>query len=169
LLAEERVLVHGAAGGVGSFAVQLARWWGARVVATASSRHAGLVREFGAEEVIDYRAARFDEIIHGRDLVVDTVGGDTWERSWRVLRPGGRLVSIAVPPPPERAPVNDVRAVWFVVVPDRAQLGAIGRLIDAGHVRPIVDEVLPLARGREAYGPSRNGRGPGKLVLRVAG
>jgi NADPH:quinone reductase-like Zn-dependent oxidoreductase len=164
----ERVLIHGGAGGVGSFAVQLARWRGAHVAATASARDAELVRELGADEVIDYRAERFEDAVDDRDLVFDTVGGETWERSWNVLRPGGRLVSIAVPRPPKREPRDGRRAIWFVVEPNREQLIDIGNLIDGGRLRPIVSAVLPLAEGRAAYGAGHNGRGPGKTVLLVA-
>lgn len=163
----QRVLVHGGAGGVGTFAVQFARWRGASVVATSSARDADLVRKLGADEVIDYRAHRFEEIVSDVDVVLDTVGGETWERSWRVVRSGGRLVSIAVPRPPEREPVDGRQAIWFVVKPDRGQLIEIAGLVDAGLVRPVVSEVLPLARGPEAYGSTaRRGR-PGKIVLSV--
>jgi NADPH:quinone reductase-like Zn-dependent oxidoreductase len=162
-----RVLVHGGAGGVGTFAVQFARWRGAHVIATSSERDGDRVRELGADEVIDYRATRFEEVVADLDLVVDTVGGDTWERSWDVLRPGGRLVSIAVPRPPEREPSEGREAIWFVVRPDARQLTEIGVLIDAGHVRPIVSDVVPLARGAEVYGPGGRRPGPGKVVLLV--
>ena len=162
------MLIHGGAGGVGSFAVQFARWRGAHVAATASARDAELVRELGADEVIDYRARRFEDAVADMDLVFDTVGGETWERSWDVLRPGGRLVSIAVPRPPEREPRDGRRAIWFVVEPNRAQLIEIGELIDGGHVRPIVSAVLPLAGGREAYGPVTMAGVRGRLVLLVA-
>ena len=158
----QRVLVHGGAGGVGSFAVQLARWRGAHVTATSSARDADLVRELGADEVIDYRSQRFEDVVADLDLVFDTVGGETWERSWSVLRPAGRLVSIAVPRPPDREPVDDRRAIWFVVRPDRGQLIEIGRLIDAGRVRPIVSAELPLAEGHEAYGPTPPARRAGQ-------
>ena len=111
----QRVLVHGGSGGVGSFAVQFARWRGARVTATSPARDTELVRELGADEVIDYRTQRFEDNVADLDLVFDTVGGETWERSWDVLRPGGRLVSIAVPRPPEREASNGRRAIWFIV------------------------------------------------------
>ena len=165
----QRVLVHGGAGGVGTFAVQLARWRGARVAATSSARDADLVRGLGADEVIDYRATRFEDAVADLDLVIDTVGGDTWERSWDVLRPGGRLVSIAVPRPPDREAVDGRQAIWFVVKPDRGQLIEIGGLIDAGRLRPIVSAVLPLAIGGDVYGPTGQRSGPGKVVLLVAG
>ena len=122
----QRVLIHGGAGGVGSFAVQFARWRGARVTATSSARDIDLVRGLGADEVIDYRTQRFEDVVADQDLVFDTVGGETWERSWDVLRPGGRLVSIAVPRPPEREADDGRRAIWFVVEPDREQLREIG-------------------------------------------
>jgi NADPH:quinone reductase-like Zn-dependent oxidoreductase len=99
--------------------------------------------------------------------VLDTVGGDTWERPWRVLRPGGRLVSIAVPRPPGREGPDGRRAIWFVVRPDREQLVELGRLFDGGQVRAIVSAIVPLAKGREVYGPSRSRNGPGKVVLLV--
>jgi NADPH:quinone reductase-like Zn-dependent oxidoreductase len=164
----QRILVHGGAGGVGSFAVQLARWRGAHVAATASARDAALVGELGAEQVIDYRTQRFEDAVADLDLVFDTVGGTTWERSWDVLGPSGRLVSIAVPRPPERESDDGRRAIWFIVRRDRGQLSEIGRLIDAGHVRPIVSALLPLAEGPSAYGSSARRAGPGKAVLLVA-
>jgi NADPH:quinone reductase-like Zn-dependent oxidoreductase len=168
LQAGQHVLVHGGAGGVGSYAVQLARWRGAHVAATASARDADLVRELGADEVIDYKTQRFEEAVSDLDLVFDTVGGETWERSWDVLRPGGRLVSIAVPRPPERESDDDRQAIWFIVQMHREQLREIGRLIDRGLVRAIVSDILPLDRGMEAYGPDRQHRGPGKVVLVMA-
>ena len=139
------------------------------MTATSSGRDADLVRGLGADEVIDYRTRRFEDAVADLDLVFDTVGGETWERSWDVLRPGGRLVSIAVPRPPEREPRDGRRAIWFVVEIHRAQLREIGRLIDAGRVRPIVSAVLPLERGLEAYGRGRQHGGPGKVVLLAAG
>jgi NADPH:quinone reductase-like Zn-dependent oxidoreductase len=166
----QRVLIHGGAGGVGSYAVQLARWKGAHVTATTSGRDAEAVRDLGADEVIDYRTGRFEDAAPDQDLVFDTVGGETWERSWAVLRPGGRLVSVATPRPPEREPAEDGRrAIWFIVAFDRVQMLEIGRLIDAGIVRPIVSAVLPLERGLEAYGLARPRGGPGKVVLLVEG
>ena len=161
----QRVLIHGGAGGVGSFAVQLARWRGAHVTATCSARDIDLVRELGADDVIDYRRQPFAD----QDLVFDTVGGETWQRSWAVVRLGGRLVSIAVPRPPEREADHGRQAIWFVVAAVAEQLREIGRLIDAGVVRPIVSDVLPLERGFEAYGSSRRSAGPGKVVLLAAG
>ena len=137
-------------------------------MATSSGRDADLVRGLGADEVIDYRTQRFDDLVRDVDLVFDTVGGETWERSWDVLRPGGRLVSVAGSQRREREPEDGRRAIWFIVRPDRDDLRAIADLIDAGHVRPIVSAVLPLERGVEAYGPDRSTGGPGKVVIQVA-
>ena len=164
----QRVLVHGGAGGVGTFAVQFARWRGAHVVATSSERDRAFVSELGADEVLDYRGTPFEDTVADMDLVLDTVGGETWSRSWDVIRPGGRLVSIAVPRPPDRDEIEGRRAIWFVVRQDVKQLVEIGRLIDAGLVRSIVSDVLPLARGAEAYGTGARRSGPGKAVLSVA-
>jgi NADPH:quinone reductase-like Zn-dependent oxidoreductase len=159
LASGQHVLIHGAAGGVGTFAVQLARWRTARVTATCSSRDVEAIRELGADEIVDYRATRFEDVVADVDLVIDTVGGETWERSWEVLRPGGRIVSIAVPRPPDRGIVDDRQAIWFIVKPDRAQLIEIGQLIDDGPLRPIVSAVLPLEKGQDAYGADRQ-KGP---------
>lgn len=163
LAAGDRVLVHGAAGGVGVFAVQLARWRGATVIGTASPTNAAFVHGLGADEVIDYRAVRFEDIVHGIDVVFDTVGGETLDRSWGVLKPGGRLVTIAASV--EGSPDPRTREAFFIVRPDRGQLNEITRLIDAAQLRPVVDCVFPLAQARQAFEhkPTR-----GKVVLSVA-
>jgi len=163
LAAGDRVLVHGAAGGVGVFAVQLARWRGATVTGTASAHNAAFVHGLGADEVIDYRAVRFEDIVHGIDVVFDTVGGETLDRSWGVLKPGGRLVTIAASV--EGSPDARTREAFFIVRPDRGQLNEITRLIDAAQLRPVVDCVFPLAQARQAFEhkPTR-----GKVVLSVA-
>jgi len=162
LAAGQRVLIHGAAGGVGTFAVQLARWRGAQVTATASAANLDFVRSLGADEVIDYRAERFEDVVRHVDVVFDTVGGETLERSWSVLKPGGRLVTVAASG--ERTTDERIRAAYFIVEPSRTQLVEIARLIDGGAVRPVVGAVFPLAEARQAYQhkPVR-----GKVVLRV--
>ena len=102
------------------FAVQLARWAGAQVIATASARNRDFLRELGANEIIDYTTTRFEEVVHGVDLVFDLVGGDTLQRSWQVMKPGGVLVSVVSPPPPAAvAKGYDVRFAWFMVEPNR--------------------------------------------------
>lgn len=166
----QSVLVHGASGGVGSFAVQLAKARGARVVGTASARNEGFLRELGADEVVDHTAARFEEVLSDLDVVFDTVGGDTVGRSWGVLKPGGVLVSITGSPRPDlSAPPGARGASIGIVRPSREQLVEIGRLIDGGRVRPVVGSLLPLARAEEAHELSRGRHARGKIVLRVAG
>src|SRR5215472_2941971 len=120
----QRVLIHGAAGGVGTFAVQLARWRGARVIGTASAANLDFVRSLGADEVIDYRAARFEDVVRDVDVVFDAVGGETLDRSWKVLRPGGRLVTIVE----VEKPADDRgRAAFFIVEPSARQLDEVAR------------------------------------------
>lgn len=162
LRAGQTVLIHGASGAVGLFAVQLACRRGARVIATASTGNLDFVRELGASDVIDYRATRFDEMVREVDVVFDTVGGETLARSWDVLKPGGKLVTIAASE--EQAHDPRVRAAFFIVEPRRAQLEDVARLIDAGALRPVVGAVFPLVQVRAAYEhkPPR-----GKVVLRV--
>ena len=158
----KRVLVHGAAGGVGSFAVQLARHKKAYVIATASAANVDFVTELGADKVIDYRTTRFETIVRDVDVVLDTVGGETRDRSWGTLGKGGRLVTIAADA--ERFTQPRVRDAFFIVEPNRAQLIEISRLIDAGVIRAIVGAVFPMENFRQAYEqkPLR-----GKNVLRI--
>ncbi len=167
LTAGQTLLIHGGAGGVGVFAVQLARWRGARVMVTASARNRLLLNELGADEVIDYTTTRFEKVIQGVDLVFDTVGGDTLQRSWQVIRPGGMLVSIVNPSPAAEAQGDKVRFAYFVVEPNRDELIQIGALIDAGQLQPIIDTVIPLAQARQAYEQTARGHNRGKVVLRV--
>ncbi len=168
LTAGQTVLIHGGAGGVGVFAVQLAHWVGARVVATASARNGDFLRELGADEIIDYTTTRFEEVVHAVDLVFDTVGGETLERSWQVIKPAGMLVSIVSPRPPQAAANgHDVRFSYFVVEPNRDELIRITALIDGGQLRPIVDTVFSLIQARQAYEQAGRGHTRGKIVLRV--
>jgi NADPH:quinone reductase-like Zn-dependent oxidoreductase len=159
----QRVLVHGAAGAVGSLAVQLARHKNAHVIATASAANADFVTELGADEVIDYRTTPFETVIREVDVVFDTVGGDTRDRSWRVLRTGGHLVTIAADA--ERLSQPRVRDAFFIVEPNRAQLTEISRLIDVGVMKPVVGAVFSMDQFRQAYEqkPQR-----GKNVLHIA-
>jgi NADPH:quinone reductase-like Zn-dependent oxidoreductase len=164
LCADKTILIHGAAGGVGSFAVQMACWAGAHVIAAAAKDTHDLLRQLGAEELIDDTTTRFEEVVRDVDIVLDTVGGDILERSWGVVKKGGVLVSIVEPPSQQRAASQNVRAVFFIVQPNRAQLIRIGALIDAGHICPIVESVLPLAQAGQAYA-GRHHRG--RTVLQV--
>jgi NADPH:quinone reductase-like Zn-dependent oxidoreductase len=163
----DRVLIHGAAGGVGTWAVQFAHWRGAHVIGTASRGKHAFLRELGADEILDYTAVRFEDNVRDVDVVLDTVGGDTLERSWGILRKGGVLVTVAGDVPDEKAIKYGVRGVSFLVHPNRSQLKQISQLIDAGTVRPIVEAVFPLHRARDAYERGLLGHNRGKLVLQV--
>jgi NADPH:quinone reductase-like Zn-dependent oxidoreductase len=156
--ADERVLIDGAAGSVGGFAVQLARARGAHVVATASAGNLGLVRELGAHEALD-AAACFEDAVEPVDLVFDTRGGERLRRSVAVLRAGGRLVSVAEEPPEG--------GEYFIVEPNRDQLTSIARLVDAGELRPPPIETFPLVSAREAFARSLEPGRRGKVVLGV--
>jgi NADPH:quinone reductase-like Zn-dependent oxidoreductase len=161
----QRVLIHGAAGGVGSFAVQLARWRGAHVTATASAANIEFVRALGADKVIDYHATRFEDVICDVDVVFDGVGGDTLERSWSVLKGTGKLVSIVGP----KASSNQrSRDSFMLVRADGAELARIGAMIDAGELRAFVEAVYPLTEAREAYARAKEGGMRGKIALAVA-
>jgi NADPH:quinone reductase-like Zn-dependent oxidoreductase len=167
LAANQRVLIHGAAGGVGTWAVQFAHWRGAHVIGTASQPNHSFLRQLGADEVVDYKAVRFENAVRDVDVVLDTVGGDTLERSWGTLRKGGVLVTIAGDAPEEKAKKHGVHGVSILVQPSRLQLNEISELIDSGTVRPIVESVYPLSRAREAYERGLLGHNRGKLVLQV--
>lgn len=163
----ERVLVHAAAGGVGHFAVQIAKARGAYVIGTASAAKHDLVRELGADEVVDYREARFEDVVSGVDVVLDALGGETAERSLKVLREGGRLITLPGPDDVPAAP-DGVRAAWVLVEPDHLGLREIAALVEAGKLRPVVDVVLPLAEAAKAHAIGEQGRTTGKIVLTVA-
>jgi NADPH:quinone reductase-like Zn-dependent oxidoreductase len=164
----QTLLIHGAAGGVGTFAVQLARWRGARVLATASANNEDFLRRLGVSEIIEYSRHRFEEVVQDVDAVLDTIGGDTQTRSWSVLRPGGVLASIVgIGDPPADAVARGIRGAAVYARNDRALLDEIARVIDEGHVTPILAEVLPLEQARRAHELSEAGHVRGKLVLRT--
>ena len=168
LVAGQSVLIHGGAGGVGSFAVQLAHWRGARVLATVSARDTAFVDRLGADVVIDYRATPFEDTLRDIDVVLDTIGGETRRRSWRVLRKGGVLVTLVSPIPAGEAEQNGVRGIFFIVSGNRGQLDQISALVDGGKLKPVIAEVLPLARAREAFEHGAASHAPGKIVLQLA-
>lgn len=163
----QRVLIHGAAGGVGTYAVQLAHLYGAHVIATASWRNATFLHDLGADEVIDYTSNHFEQKVHDVDVVLDMVGGETLERSWGVLKRGGVLVTVTAAIPPEKAAQYGVRGVFFIVTPNREQLTKIGALIDSGSLKVIIQRILPLDHAREAFVQALSGHNRGKIVLRV--
>jgi NADPH:quinone reductase-like Zn-dependent oxidoreductase len=164
----EDVLVHGGAGGVGALAVQLAARAGARVSATVRSAAGDLLRGFGAARVIDIRGEAFDAAGAAYDVVIDTVGGETLDRSFAVLRSGGRLVTLSAPPPAGKADEYGVTATFFIVTPDRDQLDELAALVDSDRLRIELAQTFPLAEGRAAFESGRQpGRRAGKTVLIV--
>jgi NADPH:quinone reductase-like Zn-dependent oxidoreductase len=164
----QTVLVHGAAGGVGSFAVQFAKWKGARVFGTASSSNAEFLKSIGADVVIDYKAQRFEDVVHYVDVVLDTIGGDTFERSWGVLKPGGFLVTTVANIPERATEARSVRAKGILTKADGSELAQIAAIIDERRIKPIVTTVLPLVEARRAQEMSESRHTRGKIVLRVA-
>jgi NADPH:quinone reductase-like Zn-dependent oxidoreductase len=163
----QTVLIHAAAGGVGHFAVQLAKWKGARVIGTASAGNERFLKELGADEVIDYRTTPFQEAVHDVDVVFDPIGGDTQHRSWKVLKKGGILVATLGISSPEAAAEHGVRGEGVMVGPDNTQLALIAALIDAGNLKPFVSAVFPLAEAARAHELSQTGHVRGKIVLNV--
>jgi len=147
----KRVLVHGAAGNVGSFAVQLAKRAGAELIATVSTRNVDYVRSLRADQVIDVKTARFEEWAKDIDVVIDTIGGETLDRSFEVLKPGGVLVSSVAMPDSEKAARHRVRGVFFLVSVTSEGLTRIADMLDSGQLKPNVGEVLPLAQARLAH------------------
>jgi len=169
LQAGQRVLIHAAAGGVGSFAVQFARWKGAQVIGTASAANLDFVRSLGADTVIDYLTTPFEEVVRDVDLVLDTIGGATLQRSMQVVKRGGTLVSLLEPPPAELAQALGIRAIKNAVFPTSAHLQSIVRLIDAGHARPTIRQSFALDQVAQAHALCETGHGRGRIVLHIAG
>jgi NADPH:quinone reductase-like Zn-dependent oxidoreductase len=165
LQAGQRILITGASGGVGSMAVQLAKAKGAFVIATASGKNEEFVRSLGADEFLDYTRVKFEEKVHEADVVFDTVGGDTLERSFQTLRRGGYLITIVMPPSNEKAESYGVRASMIGVQPSGKQLREINQLIAAGKLRTHVVTVLPLSEVKKAHQFSESGRTRGKIIL----
>jgi len=163
----QTVLIHAGAGGVGSFAVQLAKWKGAHVIATASKDNLNFLRQIGADEAIDYKSQKFEEAVKDVDVVLDPVGGQTQADSFKVLKKGGMLVSIVGAPSRKLADQFGVRVAGILVKPESNELAQIAQLIDEGHVKPIVSHVFPLAEVAKAHEQSESGHTRGKIVLEV--
>jgi len=171
LQAGQRVLIHGAAGGVGSFAVQFARWKGAQVIGTASTANVEFVQSLGAETVIDYASMPFEQVVHDVDLVLDTIGGEILQRSMNVVKPGGTLVSLLEQPSQEKAEARGIRAMRNTVAlpfPSSSLLQTIAQLIDKGHVKVTLARAFPLREASLAHELSQTGHGRGRIVLHIA-
>ena len=159
----ERILIHGGAGAVGIFAVQLAKRLGARTTTTASARHADFLRELGADVVVDYHTGPPDGTF---DVIFDAVGGETLQRSWPLLKPGGRLVTIAADGESQTDP--RVKAAFFIVEPRGAQLAEIAALLESGELRTFLDGTVPFGETASAYlGSAPRPRKIGKLAISV--
>jgi len=167
LQAGERVLIHAGAGGVGNFAIQLAKVRGAHVITTTSTANVELVKSLGADEVIDYTKQDFSTL-RDLDVVFDTLGGDIQVKSLATLRRGGRIVTIASPVDAALAAQYGVTAFFCFVQPNGPQLAEIGQLADAGKLRVVIDSVFPLSEIRAAHARSETGRARGKIVIQVS-
>lgn len=185
----QKVLIHAGSGGVGTFAIQLAKHLGATVATTASAANAAMVKELGADVVIDYRSQKFEEELSGYDVVLNSLDAATLEKSLRVLKPGGKLISISGPPDPAFARAQGLNVVLRLVLrmmsagirrkakragvdysflfmhADGGQLGRIAKLIEDGTIRPVVDRVFPFEQLNEAFATIDTGRAKGKVVV----
>ncbi len=164
----QTILIHGASGGVGSFAVQIAKERGARVIATASTANQDLLKQLGADVAIDYTKTRFEEIAKDVDAVLDPVGKETLARSYDVVKKGGIVMSLVARPDPVELEKRGIRGAAISVHPDAEDLAEIAHLIDAGKIKPVVTQVLPLSEAIEAQQQAATHHTRGKLVLRIA-
>jgi len=167
LLPGQTVLIHGASGGLGTFAVQLAKAAGARVIGTTSGKNAAMVKSLGADEIIDHTKEDFSMSVKGVDVVFDTIGGETQAKSWDILRKGGVLVS-SVGADEKAAAAHGVLGRSFVLVSNGARLGEIAALVDAGRLGVVVEKVFPLAEAKAAQDLSQAGHARGKIILKVS-
>ncbi|RFB14937.1 NADP-dependent oxidoreductase [Bacillus sp. HNG] len=165
--AGQRVLIHGAAGGVGSYAVQFAKWKGAHVIGTASPANTDFVRSLGAETVIDYTSTPFEEVVKDVDLVMDTVGGDTLERSWSVVKSGGTLISLLEQPSLEKAKKHGIKALKPNRLSSIEDLKEIAQLMEEGIIKAVILKTFPLHEARRAHELSQIGHGRGRIILHI--
>jgi NADPH:quinone reductase-like Zn-dependent oxidoreductase len=164
----QTVLIHGGSGGVGSFAIQIAKARGARVIATASTRNQDLLKQLGADLAIDYTKQKFEELLHDVDLVLDPVGRDTLARSYGVVKKGGIVVSIVSRCDPTELQKRGIHGASLSSHPDANELAEITKLIEDNKLKPIVTEVLPLTEAATADAQAATHHTRGKLVLKVA-
>jgi NADPH:quinone reductase-like Zn-dependent oxidoreductase len=162
-----RVLIHGGAGSLGSIAIQLAKYEGAFVYTTASGAGIELAKSFGADQVIDYKKQRFQDIVKDLDIVLDTIGDSTQENSWGTLKPGGMLLATAIPPSPERAAAAGVKSAFVFTQPQGSTLEKLAARMDEGHLRILVGQEFSLKDAGEAHRLGENGKSRGKMILHV--
>ncbi len=168
LEAGQTVLIHAAAGGVGQFAVQLAKWKGAHVIGIASTSNLSFVKSLGADQVIDYTTTAFEEVVKEVDLlIVDAVGGDTENRSMAVLKQGGILVALTQPPSQENAQKHGITAKFNTKFPTYANLQTVAQLIADGAIRAEIDSIFPLSQANKALEKSEAKHGRGRILLRI--
>lgn len=163
----QKVLIHAASGGVGTFAVQFARWKGAYVIGTASQNNLDFIKQLGAHEAIDYKNERFEDTLNDIDLVFDTIGGETQKRSLAVLKNGGRLITTLRPENQDEARLKNIHVEGFTAQSYPKDLQQIADLIDEGQVSPVVSAVMSLEEARQAEILSEEGHTRGKIVLKV--
>jgi alcohol dehydrogenase len=163
----DKILIHGGAGGIGHIAVQLAKHIGAHVATTVSNNDVDFVKSLGADEVIDYRAEKFEDKIHGFDAVYDTVGGETAERSFKVLKKGGKLVSMLGEPNPELAKKYGVTAIGQNSKVNSKSLNRLTELVEKGAVKPHIDKVFLFDQTKEAFEHLENSHPRGKVIVKV--
>jgi NADPH:quinone reductase-like Zn-dependent oxidoreductase len=163
----QRILIHGGSGGVGHFAVQFAKARGAHVTATVSTDNVDFARELGADVVIDYKKEPFEQAVRDLDMVFDLIDGETRQRSWGVLKPGGILVTTLTEPSQEIARQHRVRATRYTVQADGDELKEIAQLLRSGKVKPTVSQTFPLERAADALAAVERGHSRGKTVLTI--
>jgi len=163
----QRVLIHAGSGGVGHFAIQFAKARGAHVITTVSEQSVDFVRKLGADEVIDYKKQRFENEVQDVDVVFDLIGGETQDRSWRVLKKGGILVSTLSPPSQEKASAHGVRGTRYTAESNASELAEIAGLIDAGTVKPAISKTFALSDAALALQIVEQGHTQGKVVLTI--
>lgn len=164
---EQKVLIHAASGGVGSFALQLAKTFGCYVIGTTSEMNIDLVKSLGADEVIDYKNQDFTTILHDIDVVLDTIGGAAQETSLKVMKEGGIIVSIIKKPTDEDVSRYKVRNGYIFVQSNGKTLSILAHLIDTGKIKPVVSKVFPLNEIKKAHELSQSGRTVGKIVIKI--
>ncbi len=168
LHAGQTILIHGGSGGVGSFAVQIAKARGARVIATASTANQDLLKQLGADVAVDYTKTRFDDVAKDVDAVLDPVGKETLARSYDVVKKGGIVMSLVARPDPVELKKRGIHGAGISAHPDAADLAEIGQLIDAGKIKPIVTQILPLSEAITAQQQAATHHTRGKVVLQIA-
>jgi NADPH:quinone reductase-like Zn-dependent oxidoreductase len=188
----QKVFIPAGAGGIGTFAIQLAKYLGAKVGTTTSTGNVDLVRSLGADEVIDYKKQQFEDVLRGYDAVLGTMRGDAIEKSLQILKPGSAIVSLVGPPDAafargrgmnvfmvflfgllsrkilRRAKASRATYSFLFVHPDGSQLAELGKLLEAGHVRPVIDKVFPFEQAKEALAYLETGRARGKVVVQIS-